>query len=265
MGHKVQFPVFIPKSISREIKSIILDYKSGSQELNEKILKLFLKINSKKVLDWTLNFLKTNLTSFEVIQKTINELQSSFENKSLNQIKRVIKKKIQSYDKRVQKIFKKLMPRLFNEIKILTISNSKTVFDLIKLIQRKKFSPEIYVLKSLPGGEGKILYSKLKREKINSHLIEDIRLKNVINLIDIVIIGADKIKAGKWFLNKIGTKKLVTLARKNSKPIYLVALKEKLLAENNQKARGSNGSKLRFDKYLFEKVKISQIDELFIA
>ncbi len=225
MQHKIKFPEFISKNISKEITKIIFDYQTGSQEINENILKLLLKIRSKQTFEYVLNLFQEDFSSFEVIQNTVVELKSHLHKKSLAQVKEIIKNKINSYEKRIIQLYQKIEPRLFNGIKILTISNSKTVLDLMKLMHQNGINPKVFVLKSLPGGEGKILYSKLKNLKINSYLIEDSALDEVIKMIDIVIIGADKILAEKWFVNKIGTKKLVNLARKNSKPVFFSRIK----------------------------------------
>jgi translation initiation factor 2B subunit (eIF-2B alpha/beta/delta family) len=94
-------------------------------------------------------------------------------------------------------------------------------------------------------------------------LIKDSQLEDTVKKVDFVLVGADRIYPDKWFLNKVKTKRLVRAARKNSIPIFILALKEKI-----QKEKDSRNKKLttfRYDKNLFEKIELRLIDEIFLA
>lgn len=249
--------------LTDEINSILNDFTSGSQELNEKILKLFLKIKSKKSLVFLIQLFKENFSSFEIIQNNLSRLEKDLERKNISEIKKEIKKNLKSYEQRIEKLFKKIKKHIYVNAKILTISNSKTIFDVIKLLHQNDYQPEIFVLESRPGGEGKIFHKKLKSENIKSILIKDSQLEDTVKKVDFVLVGADRIYPDKWFLNKVKTKRLVRVARKNSIPVFILALKEKI-----QKEKDSRNKKLttfRYDKNLFEKIELRLIDEIFLA
>lgn len=265
MKQLIQAPGYISETIAKDIQEIIFDYHSGSQELTEKILKLLLRIKSRKTFEFVIQVFKKNFKSFEAIQNILHEIENRLNKYPLNNIKYFIRKRLNTYNKRILKIFKKLKPKLFREIKFLTISNSKTIFDLLKQIHSNNYNPMVFVLKSFPGGEGKILFHKLKTFGISSELIDDSKISPIIDLSDIVLIGADRILAEKWFINKIGTKKLVKLANKKSKPVFLIALNEKFIKTERYQSYKKEKLTLRYDRNLFEKIELNLISEIFIA
>lgn len=265
---KIEQPKFISPQLIKEINSILNDYTSGSQEINEKILKLLLKVHSKKAFNYLIEIFKINFTSFQIVQNTLSELEKLLSRKNLKETRLQIRKNLDRYQKRIEKIFNQIKKHIKPSVKILTISNSKTVFDLVKLMHEKKYEPNIFVLISLPGGEGKILHQKLKKHKINSRLIPDKEMRKILNKIDIVITGADKIIDGQFFLNKIKTKRLLTAAREKNKPSFLVTLKEKIVKESDlivQSKTTASSRNIRFEKNLFEWIDLNLIDEIFIS
>lgn len=265
---KIEFPKSISRSLAKEIEEILYDYYSGSQEINEKILRLLLKIRSQKNLLFLIKLFKTNFSSFEIIQSTLTEIERLLIDGNLKVVKNWIWKNLDLYQKRITKIFTQLKKHLKPEIKILTISNSKTIFDLLSLIYSKKYDPEVFVLMSLPGGEGKIFYEKLLAEKISSHLIRDDDMNKILDRVDLVIVGADRILLGKWFINKIKTKKLLKLARQKKKTSLLVSFREKIMKDkkiDNGIAINKKSKKVRLDKNLFERINFCLVDEIFIA
>ncbi len=258
----VSLPSFISKKLQRNVNSILFDFTSGSQELNEKILKLFLRLRNKRTMKYLIDLFKLYFSSFEVIQKTLSDFDKIIEKNSIHELKNYIKKKRNSYQNRINCLFKNLKRNIYPEIKILTISNSKTVFDVIYLLKLNQINPQVFVMKSNPGGEGKLLFRKLKQLNIKSYLIEDLKIVQFIKRIDVVIIGADSIYDKKWFVNKIGTRRLLELSKKFDKPVFVVALREKII----KRLRDPSISKrLRFDENLFEKVELNLVTELFVC
>lgn len=265
---KLKLPNLLSEQLKKDVNEIIYDYQSGSQEINEKILKLMLKVRSIKKIKLLIDLFKVNFDTFQIVQNTMNWLENLVEKENLTSIKEKIQKKLNSYQSRIDKIFKQIKKHLKPSIKILTISNSKTIFDLILLTHMKNYSPEVFVLTSLPGGEGKVMYKKLKANKVNVHLVDDKEMKKFIINTDFILLSSDKILLGGWFINKVKTKKIVTTAKSLGKQVFLIALKEKIMKKNGLK-RYSNTEKdfkqYRFDKNLFEKIDLNLIDEIFIA
>lgn len=265
---ELKLPSFLSKKLKEEINEILNDYQSGSQEINEKILQVLLKVNSVKKIKLLIELFKLNFDTFQIVQNTMKWLENSIEKENIENIKSKIRRRLHSYQTKINKIFRQIRKHLKPSIKILTISNSKTIFDLIFLIHTKNYSPEVFVLTSLPGGEGRVMYQKLKSYGISSHLVEDNKMKKFVNEADIVLVGADKILPGKWFINKVKTKKLVTIAKSFGKKVFLVSLKEKVMKENELNSYSKTEkdfNQYRTDKNLFEKIDLSLIDEIFIA
>ena len=104
--------------------------------------------------------------------------------------------------------------------KILTMSNSTTVYLSLKFIKKK---PRVCVLESLPGGEGKILKDKLKEEGFDVMLLPDSAVFDAVEWADVVLVGADSILEDFSVINKIGTKTLAVIAKTLKKPFFVVA------------------------------------------
>lgn len=259
---EIKFPHFISKKLAKDIKSILFDYSSGSQEINEKILKLILRLHSKNTLKFLIDFFKDNFQTFQVVQETLNEIERKFDKEGLNNIKQKIRENLKANSKRIEAIYDKLRTKLKSGIKILTISNSKTVYETIRFIHSKKYKPEIFVLESKPGGEGIILYQKLKKLNVKVHLVKDDEMKKILEQVDLILIGADKILQKKYFINKVKTKKLLTLAKQKGITIFLLAFKEKIIKKETFIKQSQN---LRFDSNLFEKIDIKLVDEILIG
>jgi|GEM_PF-1810290 len=254
----------LPTKISTQASKIISDYSSGSQELNEEILLLLLRSRSIKTIKNLILIFGQTFQKFAVIQNTLNRLERELQESDLQRLKSLIKKILNTQKLRFEKLFKKFQKKIFRGIKILAFSNSYTCLKLFESIYKHRFDPEIYILQSNPGGEGKIFYRKLKEIGICSHLIPDERLEEIISKIDIVIFGADQIFPDHYIINKIGTGKIARLARKYSKPVYVVSLKEKVIRQEQMKDNFQVSIRKK-DEQLFEKVKIDLITEIFIA
>ncbi|MCR4416956.1 MAG: translation initiation factor eIF-2B [Ignavibacteria bacterium] len=252
-----------PKTYN-SVKGIISDYFSGSQELNEKILLLLLKSRSVKTLKNLILIFRKVFTQFAAILYTLGKVEQKLEKSNLEDVKSYIRALLNQQELRIQKLYGKFRRKISKGIRILTFSNSYTCFKLFEKIQSEGFDPEFYIPVSNPGGEGKLLFIKLKQLGAKCILIQDKEIERVISEVDIVITGADKIIQNKYFINKLGTKRLASLAKKHSKPFYLIALKEKVLKEGN--FTESEKTPLRKkDKLLFERVEIAFVTEIFIA
>ena len=253
----------LPDEISRQATKIISDYSSGSQELNDKILLLLYKARSLRTIGNLILVFKKSFPQFAVIQNTLNQIELKLTNSSLHEIKNFIKETLEDQNSRFENLYKKVEKKIFRGIKILTFSNSYTCFKLFEKIYLKGFEPEIFVPESNPGGEGKILYYKIKKIGAKTQLVKDRNLDKIISKVDTVIIGADKILP-EHFINKIGTKRLVKLAKKHSKPVYVFCLKEKVV-KDKQKLSGEKYLVRKKDEILFEKIEIDLITEIFLA
>ncbi|MFN4111682.1 MAG: hypothetical protein ACK4G1_05360, partial [Ignavibacteria bacterium] len=178
---EIKFPHFISQKLAKDIKTILFDFSSGSQEINEKILKLILRLQSKRTLKFLIEFFKDNFQTFQVVQETLYEIERNFDKEELNNIKQKIRENLKANSKRIEAIFYKLKPKLKSGIKILTISNSKTVYETIRIIHLRNYKPVIFILESKPGGEGNLIYQKLKKLEMKVHFVKDKEMKKIID------------------------------------------------------------------------------------
>ncbi|MFN4110685.1 MAG: hypothetical protein ACK4G1_00290, partial [Ignavibacteria bacterium] len=132
----------------------------------------------------------------------------------------------------------------------------------IRIIHSRNYKPIIFILESKPGGEGNLIYQKLKKLEMKVHFVKDKEMKKIIDQVDLILIGADKILLKKWFINKVKTKKLLTLARQKGRPVLLLAFREKII---KTEIPIKHFQKLRPDKNLFEKIDLKLVDEILIG
>lgn len=247
-----------------ELGQIIGNYTHGSQDILEFVLGLLQQFNSRDfVLRLIDEFIQT-FQNFEVIQQTLMRIKEYSRDNDLNKIKKFIEEIIEEFYKKVEKLFRKFEREIHPEIKILTISNSRTIFELLYRSRIKFFSPEVYVLESLPVGEGKILDNRLKAFGVNSTLIKDSEMKDYVKKVDIVLMGADRIVSGKYFMNKVGSKKLAQAANKFNKPVYVVAFKEKII-DSEPKRRTIKSVRDSVEKTILERVDINLVTKFLTA
>jgi translation initiation factor 2B subunit (eIF-2B alpha/beta/delta family) len=120
------------------------------------------------------------------------------------------------------KIASNLRKYLNPEDTIATFSHSKTILDVLNILKPKK----IFVLESSPGGEGKLLSNELE---VTNTLVEDSLGFSMIESgqINVVLIGCDAYVPDNGIVNKLGTLKLVEIARKSRVDVYVLVCKRK--------------------------------------
>lgn len=245
------------------LKSILNDFSSGSQELNEKILNYLLSIKSKDKFVTTLNLLKSNFKTFEVIQTNLTRIEEYFYKKGLLKSKEFIKKIKLEYLKSLNKIIKELITLIPKDIKIITISNSKTILDILLELKKRKFNIEVFALESLPGGEGKIFYNYLIQSGIHAHLVPDNKLKNFTKMANLTLVGMDSLLPDKWVINKIGTKRLCRMMQREKKKVIVIGVKSKIIKDMS-KIDHQISNKRSKELILFERIPLKYFNHILI-
>jgi len=95
---------------------------------------------------------------------------------------------------------------------VLTHSYSSTVRRALELRGKSGRGLTVYVTESSPGLEGKQLAKDLIEIGVPVRLIPDSAVDSIISDVDMVLVGADSILADGSVINKIGTKKIATMA-----------------------------------------------------
>jgi ribose 1,5-bisphosphate isomerase len=105
---------------------------------------------------------------------------------------------------------------------VLTHSYSSTVRRALELRGKSGRGLTVYVTESSPGLEGKQLAKDLIEIGVLVRLIADSAVDSIISDVDMVLVGADSILADGSVINKIGTKKIATLAREREISVCVV-------------------------------------------
>lgn len=246
-----------------ELEKILSDYTFGSQEILEFLIGLLQKLNQKEIILGIIDkVILPNFKNFEIIQQTLTQIKEYAQSHEVPEIQKYMQDIINKFYKKMGLLLRQFEKVVFPGIKILTISNSKTIFEIITRI--KFYSPEVYVLESLPVGEGKIFDNRLKDFGVNSTLVKDSEMKDYVKKVDLVLMGADRIVSGKYFVNKVGSKKLAQAANKFNKPVYVVAFKEKI-TDSEQRRKTIKSVRDEVEKTLFERVDINLVTKFLTA
>jgi translation initiation factor 2B subunit (eIF-2B alpha/beta/delta family) len=220
----------LKRETTSKIEEIIADKTSGSSELLRRIniyfLKIFDQIPDKSA---TITSLQKYFRPFQNIQQYLKQLRMTVHSKRLSE-KFFIEFRMKSeivYDR----IFANSLPYLKNKRSILTISNSKTVYEILRRL-RTENCKLLTVSESRPKFEGRILAKKLNKEKISVELITEAMSAIYVRNCDCVIIGADAVLRNRSVVNKVGSFQLALLCNYFQKPFYVITEKSKFSLKN---------------------------------
>jgi len=197
---------------------------SGSNEILLELNHLLIKnYDSIEFTPELFNNLRQSYPTFEVINKYILTIESLSNKNDRDEILKYFKKIEAGINKSLNKIFNNLVPFLKNNLSIITISNSNTVFNILKKISLKFSLKEIIVSESRPQYEGRILAERLNEQNINVQLITESQISQYVHKCDLGLIGADAILKNGDAVNKVGSKLLAINCKHYNKPFYVVA------------------------------------------
>jgi len=235
-----------PKYIRRTVKLILQDNYSGSVELAKKTAKCYIEfINNKDEIKSSEIIELINIFSRLVIKKhfamasifnLVNDIL--FVSNQIedivdigNNIKDISYKYISKLDKSTVLISNQVKDIINNDVKILTHSNSQTIFNSLISLHSigKKFS--VVCTESRPINEGVTLAKKLGESGINVELIVDSAVFLYLDSIDLIFVGADAITKN-GVINKIGTSILSLISKITDVDFYVLCSNDKILPLN---------------------------------
>ena len=215
----------------KRLWEILKDNKSGSSEIEEKLIKLFIEILSKENLtDKLIGTAKTQLREFAAIENLLTKL-SKFPapSEQLNFLRRLLTEK----NSVIPQLYEKLKSSLHRNSKITTISNSKTLLEIFLLAFSDFPEIEIFVTESRPVNEGVIMAERLADKGLNVTLITEAMLPEFVSKSNFALIGADKILPDGSVINKIGSRLIAILCDYFGKPFFTIADNSKLVSSNS--------------------------------
>ncbi len=213
-----------------KIEKILNDNKSGSAQLHEKIVNfLIAKIAKNENISEVLEQIKSEFYEFAIITNLIKKLEKTPAAKRLQ----VLEKEANSISKTSKKIYEKLKNKLFDGIKIVTISNSGTLAEIFEFISKDFQNAKIFVSESRPVNEGVIMADIVASFGLQTTLITEAMIPEYVAESDLALTGADKILADGSAVNKIGTKILALACKYYEKPFYVLCGKNKFSDEKD--------------------------------
>lgn len=256
--------------IPPDLKNILTDNISGSRELLSKLNTFFLKDPGS--FPFPLKYipgLKKELSTFQGIVSYLDKLEKI---KDKNSYLKFLSSWNLLEELTYLRIDSKLFPLIKDHSRILTFSNSKTVFNVLSQFKRENNNLNVIIAESRPVNEGRVMAELLAKEKIKVEFITEAMLPEFIEKCDSVILGADQILKNGDVINKTGSRMIALLCRQFKKPIYIVADKSKK-TNNNTFVKEKKPAKevwntkyplIKVHNYYFERVEKRYITKVII-
>jgi translation initiation factor 2B subunit (eIF-2B alpha/beta/delta family) len=276
--------------LSISIKDLKDDTFSGSFEISQNALYILLDFieksktsNAEKLVD-ECNVLGKNIIKSQPNMVNIRRKISTViyhmkrllkSNKSAEDIKKTSKSKIlelikvaESKKKKIGNIGAKL---IFNHSKILTISSSSLIKEIIYSAHQLKRKFSVYCLESRPNNEGHALAYELSKKGIPCVLTTDAMMGQLLSEVNMVISGADRVYES-GFVNKSGTLPLAITSKIFQVPFFVAAETDKILKEIDRSLRfypqdpneiyTKNNSNLTISNFYFEAITFDYVTKI---
>lgn len=250
--------------------SLFTDNKKGSSELVLELNSL-IKTNLKKK-DLILELIKEGkkeLKAFASVQNYLTEVDKLLRKNPLS-LAEYIHNYERDYEAASLKIYKKAKMILKDIESVVTLSNSGTVYNFLKMLSKEKKNLKVIISESRPVMEGRIMSKKLLKEGIQVELITEAMLPLYINQSDVVLIGADALLRNGNVVNKTGSRSAAIIAKHFNKPFYVLAEKVKTAKGTNfdkgdhssEEVWSQKDAKLKVPNFYFEEIRADLITKV---
>lgn len=219
------------KEKSSSLRKILSDKTSGSSDILSELHE-HLKREQKiiEALPMLIHDIKEQFKSFQNVQNYIGELERTL----------IKERKLDKFFSKYDLLFENVYDKIFNNIplslkkhdKIITLSNSRTVLEILLRLKKTNRKLSAIVCESRPKFEGRILAKKLAEEGIPIELITETMIYEKVQSADCAMIGADAILKNGDVVNKTGSSLLALACKNFNKPFYVIASKEKFRSNN---------------------------------
>ena len=212
-------------SAKHSLYKILSDNQSGSTELLLKLIR-WCKDKDKKFLGEMISVASNELQTFSAVQSFIKDLKKLLKASGKHQVEKFLIEQSERIENRYLNLFKNAFPHLKTFKKIVTLSNSRTIIEILKRLNKQK-KIFITICESRPQLEGRIMVKELLKHKIRTEIIPDVLLSAAIEKSDCAIIGADTVLSNGDVVNKTGSRSLAIACRHFKKPFYVLATSDK--------------------------------------
>jgi translation initiation factor 2B subunit (eIF-2B alpha/beta/delta family) len=254
---------------SNPIDEILSDNKSGSAELLRKINEFLLnKFSEGLSIEKDLKKISNRFTEFQNIRSYIDELISLPESQIMQYLIDFEPNSITKFEL----IYEGFSHLVYDNTTIVTLSNSKTILEVLKFASVKRSNLRVIISESRPVNEGSVFAEELAKSGINTTLITEAMIPNYVEESDFSLIGADKLLNDGSVINKTGSRLLAIVSKYFNKPFYVAADKTKKSSNNDfvqtphpkEEIYSSNSRKVNIAENLyFERIEAELITEIF--
>uniref|UniRef100_A0AC35TXD2 EIF-2B GDP-GTP exchange factor subunit alpha n=1 Tax=Rhabditophanes sp. KR3021 TaxID=114890 RepID=A0AC35TXD2_9BILA len=122
-------------------------------------------------------------------------------------------------------------PYIVDDMKILTHSFSKVVFEALETAAKQGKEFKVFVTESMPDASGKYMLEKLRQIGIPCTLILDSAVGYLMESVDIILLGAEGVMETGGIINKIGSLGIAICAKAYNKPVCIMAESIKFVKE----------------------------------
>jgi translation initiation factor eIF-2B subunit delta len=261
------------KKKQQQLKSLIKDNKSGSTELLDKLNKL-IRANTKNPDDVKkiITSAKKRFKDFSAINNYLAQLTPLLKEFDF----RILKDFTDSFMEKAENKKRNLLDNVYSELKgyntLLTMSNSWTIYEVLKFLHNKNKKLKVIISESRPVNEGRILAKNFLKDKIEIEFITEAELARFIPLADAILIGADSVLKNGNVINKSGSKTAAILCKHFSKPFYVITTKDKFsdkesfIPEQYNPAEVWNykNKRLKIYNYYFEEIERNLVTKIIM-
>jgi translation initiation factor 2B subunit (eIF-2B alpha/beta/delta family) len=235
----------LPKSISKirfelsvqnKLHAILANNTEGASVIELAAIELFEYILKSDKADIKLfydaaNAVRSKFSAMANIISLYRFVKGNFQPPELRERIAAYKKALEIDRKNTIEICAKIIGKFDS---IFTLSNSSTISQAILRAKEQGWNGKVSVVESRPIREGAILASQLAQAGIKTELGIDMILPDFVKLSQAMILGADAVTPT-YFVNKIGTRIAIDYARTLKKPIYVVAVRSKIVSNREYK------------------------------
>jgi translation initiation factor 2B subunit (eIF-2B alpha/beta/delta family) len=255
--------------MNKQLKDIVNDRTSGSADLLIKLSQLLSRnIKDRIKLLSLVNEADEQFTSFEVIKKYLKKVRSALNRGDEDALRTAVA--VTSDRKEIYlSIFNNAIPFITTVNRVFTLSNSRTILEIIKLHKKTNPKLSISVTESRPNNEARLLSRKLLKEEIPVEFAADAYMPSFIERSDAVFIGADKLLKDGSVVNKTGSLNAAILADYFKKPCYVFAESAKVssgfknISSNPAEVWKHTSKKLKVHNNYFEIIPGNLITKIF--
>ncbi len=239
----------------KAIDDILGNKTSGSMDLAEQLNKFMAENTSNPdAVRKAIQEVKKSGSSFQAVNTYLKELKRILKSGDETNLKSFFKIYRQNSITKYKKIYDNAKNLLRNKNLVLTISNSRTVLEFMKLWHRENKNLQVIISESRPMNEGRILAKSLLQEGIKVIFITDFNISKHISQADAVITGADFILKNGDAVNKTGSRTAAIICKFYKKPFYVLASSDKFSNRNSYKPHAENPNEVW--KYMHKNLKI---------